>query len=227
MCYMSRKVSLWSTAREGAVLVLPHGGSREDLLSAPHLTDYINKHAVDWYNYMSHNSNTSAATVPNGSLYLITGCEKAMSWCALSFPAKWQDAGKRIDMTYEGEDYPRWRPSRWDNEKSMGLSEGKGRHFCVFGRGIRISLSNRLWLRHLSAPPSDESPYYNILSISVLGLRSMIPRIRGRFQRKSGALLPGREKVLLVLLPSCHLICIISVSIPSFACNIASPSGAG
>ncbi|KAF8902780.1 hypothetical protein CPB84DRAFT_1846145 [Gymnopilus junonius] len=188
------KISMWSTAREGALLVLPHGGSREDLKSTSRFTEYVSKHALEWYRYMCLHSRTSATTVPNGSLYLITGCDRAKAWSSLAFPSNWKNAGKRIEVTYEGEEFPCWAPSRWSREKSIGLVEGKGRHFCIFARGIRISISNRLWIRHLPYNPPEEASYYNILSTPIVGFRSKIARIRDRLLRNSGVLLSRHQK---------------------------------
>ncbi|KAF8902779.1 hypothetical protein CPB84DRAFT_1644851, partial [Gymnopilus junonius] len=74
------KVSMQSTAREGALLFFPEGGSREDLISTSRLTDYVKKHALNWYQYMCQHGRMSASTIPNGSLFLVTGCDKAKSW---------------------------------------------------------------------------------------------------------------------------------------------------
>lgn len=192
---MYRKLSMSSRAREGAILVLPHGGSREDLLSTSRLNDYIKKHALDWYQYTCQHARSSARTIPNGSLYLITGCDKAKSWCAMAFPSKWKDAGDQIEMTYEGEEFPCWLPSKWAREQTLSLAEGKDRDFCVFARGIHISLSNRLWVRHLPYRPPDEASYYNILASPVLGFRSRIARLRERFMRNSDVIWNGHQKV--------------------------------
>ncbi|KAF8902751.1 hypothetical protein CPB84DRAFT_1746489 [Gymnopilus junonius] len=74
------KVSMWSTACEGALLVLPHGGFHEDLASTSQLTKYVNRHALNWYQYMCQHSRSSVATVLNGSVFLISGCDRAKSW---------------------------------------------------------------------------------------------------------------------------------------------------
>ncbi|PPQ64801.1 hypothetical protein CVT26_002633 [Gymnopilus dilepis] len=194
------KASFWSSAREGAVLVLPHGGSREDLKSTSRLSDYIEKYALEWYRYLSKHSDGSASMIPNGSVFLVTGCDKAQSFCSVSFPSDWKNAGRRIEMTYEREEYPSWFPTMLAEEKNVDLAEGAGRQFCVFARGIHISISNRLWARHLPYP--TDPPYYNILSTPVLGLRATLARFREHFMRKPDASLSGHEKLTMPLAPN-------------------------
>ncbi|KAJ6452297.1 hypothetical protein C8R45DRAFT_1041193 [Mycena sanguinolenta] len=62
---------------EGAVLTLPHGAVLKKLMNVKPLREYARKNAERWYGYME---STRGLAVDNGSLYLITGYEKAMSW---------------------------------------------------------------------------------------------------------------------------------------------------
>ncbi|KAF9543634.1 hypothetical protein CPC08DRAFT_424017 [Agrocybe pediades] len=45
-----------TTAREGALLVLPDDASREDLRSSAHLSKYIEKYALSWHYFTLHSS---------------------------------------------------------------------------------------------------------------------------------------------------------------------------
>ncbi|KAJ7195310.1 hypothetical protein GGX14DRAFT_377116, partial [Mycena pura] len=58
----------------GAILALPHGSHWEKLDNVEHLRHYIVKHAENWYKYANVNRGRGLV---NGSLYLITGWEKA------------------------------------------------------------------------------------------------------------------------------------------------------
>ncbi|KAJ7894934.1 hypothetical protein B0H14DRAFT_3640753, partial [Mycena olivaceomarginata] len=62
---------------QGAVLALPHGAELKRLKNVQPVREYAQKYAKTWYEYLKH---TKGLVVENGSLYLITGCEKVMSW---------------------------------------------------------------------------------------------------------------------------------------------------
>ncbi|KAJ7800607.1 hypothetical protein B0H13DRAFT_1672875, partial [Mycena leptocephala] len=67
---------------KGAVLALPHGAHLEKLDNLAVMRQYAVKHAESWYKYVNE---TRGRGLVNGSLYLITGCEKAKSWGMASF----------------------------------------------------------------------------------------------------------------------------------------------
>ncbi|KAJ7922296.1 hypothetical protein B0H13DRAFT_2411034, partial [Mycena leptocephala] len=67
---------------KGAVLALPHGAHLEKLGNLASMRQYAAKHAESWYKYVNE---TRGRGLVNGSLYLITGCEKAKSWGMASF----------------------------------------------------------------------------------------------------------------------------------------------
>ncbi|KAJ7922292.1 hypothetical protein B0H13DRAFT_1477925, partial [Mycena leptocephala] len=67
---------------KGAVLALPHGAHLEKLENLVSMRQYAAKHAESWYKYVNE---TRGRGLVNGSLYLITGCEKAKSWGMASF----------------------------------------------------------------------------------------------------------------------------------------------
>jgi len=71
-----------STTAEGAILCLPDGGCREDLRDRGSFLEQALKHGLQWYEYTNI---TRKRLAPNGSLYLITGCDKAASWGIASF----------------------------------------------------------------------------------------------------------------------------------------------
>jgi hypothetical protein len=62
--------------------MLPQGASSIDLLNLNRLEKYIRENAERWYEFVNV---TRGLDGPNGSLYLITGCDKAQSWEVLSF----------------------------------------------------------------------------------------------------------------------------------------------
>ncbi|KAJ7873171.1 hypothetical protein B0H13DRAFT_1025037 [Mycena leptocephala] len=69
-------------APKGAVLALPHGAHLQKLRNLETLRTYVAKHAESWYKYIRV---TRGRELENGSLYLVTGWEKAPSWGMASF----------------------------------------------------------------------------------------------------------------------------------------------
>ncbi|KAJ7887806.1 hypothetical protein B0H14DRAFT_1220735 [Mycena olivaceomarginata] len=70
------------TAPNGAVLALPHGADLEKLGKLAFMRQYAAKNAKSWYRYLNE---TRGCELVNGSLFLITGCEKARSWGMATF----------------------------------------------------------------------------------------------------------------------------------------------
>ncbi|KAF8126413.1 hypothetical protein K438DRAFT_1520690, partial [Mycena galopus ATCC 62051] len=66
----------------GAVLALPHGARVEKLRNLENMRQYATTHVESWYKYANK---TRGRGLVNGSLYLVTGCEKARSWGMASF----------------------------------------------------------------------------------------------------------------------------------------------
>ncbi|KAJ3921478.1 hypothetical protein F5877DRAFT_88793 [Lentinula edodes] len=70
-------LSYSSTASKGALLVLPEGGKRVDHLHRARFEKYAAECAPSWY---IHVNRALGRTACNGSLYLITGFDKARAW---------------------------------------------------------------------------------------------------------------------------------------------------
>ncbi|KAJ7649719.1 hypothetical protein FB45DRAFT_1464 [Roridomyces roridus] len=68
---------------QGALLAIPFGSRFEKLGDGlQQMTDYARANAESWY---QHSNGTRGRQLPNGSLYLITGWEKARAWGMASF----------------------------------------------------------------------------------------------------------------------------------------------
>jgi hypothetical protein len=80
--YLRKEYQFKASSKEGAILILPEGGTREDMRSTDKVQDYVAKNAFSWY---LHANSTAKANVPNGSLFLILGRDAAMSYDAVSF----------------------------------------------------------------------------------------------------------------------------------------------
>jgi len=76
------RITFKSSASNGAILILPEGGSSEDLRNTKPFLDYATTHAMSWY---QHVNNVLGENAPNGSLYVVTGCDKTRTWGACAF----------------------------------------------------------------------------------------------------------------------------------------------
>ncbi|PPQ69354.1 hypothetical protein CVT25_004746 [Psilocybe cyanescens] len=65
------------TEERAAMLVLPHGADRYDAKAYDKYKAYTMHHAKSWYEHLNQVEQRGAR---NGSLYLVTGCDKARSW---------------------------------------------------------------------------------------------------------------------------------------------------
>jgi len=183
-------------AREGALLVLPDGASREDLVSTARLTKYIGKHALNWYRYMYSNALTGASMVPNGTLYLITGCDKAQSYTNVAIPTTLVVSGDRHEAAFEDGE---WEINNVCDTMSYAKGQDGDRSFSVFIRGIRIALSDHLWSQNLSYEPPDGAAYYQLLTTPILGLYSRFLKVKERHFGRSSTVLSDRQKVRIFL----------------------------
>ncbi|KAJ6514734.1 hypothetical protein DFH09DRAFT_252777 [Mycena vulgaris] len=61
-------------SKECAMLVLPEGASREKLLPVETFRAYVRRYSQQWYTF------AGGRLPPNGSLFVVTGCDKTASW---------------------------------------------------------------------------------------------------------------------------------------------------
>lgn len=134
--------------------------------------------------------------VPNGSLYLITGCDKAPEASCIALPGIPSRSGVQVNLHYK-----RDNPQPWSNSDpalilSCTKEEEPGAQYGVFVRGIRISLNHRIWVRNLS--PETRS-HYNLLCTPISGGLSSIAR---EIERRFGPWptnMRGRSRVIVFL----------------------------
>ena len=144
----------------GAILILPEGGIRKDLLSTRLFQDYATRNAASWYQFAT--GSKLGRPAQNGSLYLITGCDKSPAWGVASYYHPFSRAKVSCEFmgTEVGDGHPpgyHWinfrpatvRVSRLDHS---GSSQARGDpnprptlNQCIFVRGFRISLELRYW----------------------------------------------------------------------------------
>jgi hypothetical protein len=66
----------------GALLSLPNGGHREDVIRTKVFEDYIRDHAVRWFSWAQNNK---LGVERMEDLILVSGCTMATSWAAATF----------------------------------------------------------------------------------------------------------------------------------------------
>ncbi|KAJ7618722.1 hypothetical protein FB45DRAFT_872116 [Roridomyces roridus] len=134
---------------DGAVLALPYGAHLEKLRSLQLLRQYAAKNAESWYRYANE---IRGRGLENGSLYLVTGTEKARSWGMASFhDVPFQD---EFPLSFEptaradgGYRY-RWRGTRFQHKhRDADLPAGNDTPLnqTTFIYAFAISLCEGLW----------------------------------------------------------------------------------
>jgi hypothetical protein len=164
-----RELSLTSSAREGGVLILEHGASRQDLISTERVRAYVKEHALDIYRYLN-DYEFEGIKRPNGSLYIVTGCDKAPSYKMACFPDNPQLAGKKVTISYNN---GKWGEGEGFSAQAYNPTP-EIEQSAVFLRGIRVALSEELWAKHLGVEPIEILPYSTLLTSPILGFRSRI-----------------------------------------------------
>ncbi|KAJ7672788.1 hypothetical protein B0H17DRAFT_1243486, partial [Mycena rosella] len=136
------------SAPHGAVLALPHGAHSEKLENIGSMRQYVGQNAESWYR---HVTGSRGRQLSNGSLYLVTGCEKARSWGMASFynvrEEVFQLRFRPTDGPSIAHDY-RWRGIN-ARRKSFNASpiDANTLNQTTFIHGLSISLGTGIWGR--------------------------------------------------------------------------------
>jgi hypothetical protein len=144
--------SFQCSASEGAILTLPDGASRKDLRQIARFREYAVQNAESWYNYVNGPRGREAE---NGSVYLITGCDKSKSWGVASF----SDVSGSFTLTFipateGGHDNSvfYWEQASLATTNSGPIpveyfdgAQDRPQNQCTFIRGFKVSLSEGLW----------------------------------------------------------------------------------
>ncbi|KAJ6520870.1 hypothetical protein DFH09DRAFT_1373202 [Mycena vulgaris] len=137
-------------APHGAVLALPHGAHLENLENLKNIREYAAQNAESWYRYIN---GARGRGLPNGSLYLVTGCEKSQSWGMASF----HNVREEFQLTYKPTAGPDTAPNYcWRglharknpaHSKSYNPSpmDADSLNQTTFIHGLSISLGTGIW----------------------------------------------------------------------------------
>ncbi|KAF9473869.1 hypothetical protein BDN70DRAFT_816630 [Pholiota conissans] len=159
------ELSFASTEQEGGIIVLPNGASREDMVKTERIHEYTKRHAPYWYQDVN---GYGGVVHTNGSLFIVTGCDKTDNWAIASFPYY---AGSKtplqLQYTHQPDFESPWtdrstaRTSSYAPSTSKSLPDSK--HQCIFVRGMRISLSTKSWEETMPVTRSAKLYYTYIL----------------------------------------------------------------
>ena len=147
----------------GAVLVLPEGGSRVDLRKQGLFFDYAAQHGIGWYQFVN---GSLGRRVQNGSLYLVTGCDKNPAWGVASYSDPSSSGNPDVSLKFKAVELGKDGTTRaysWDDYNSVAVRTGYQQvepnrvdpdssepgtnptfNQCAFIRGYRISVQPRL-----------------------------------------------------------------------------------
>jgi hypothetical protein len=130
-------------APQGAVLALPHGSRLQKLENLETVRTYAATHAESWFKYI----NGPRGRRLHGSLYLVTGCEKAASWGLASFHSVY-DAFQLSFKPTTGANQYRWRgnPAQKKYHDPFPIHEAP-QNQTTFIHGLSISLGTGPWAR--------------------------------------------------------------------------------
>jgi len=160
-------------------LVLPKGGSREDLVVTDALYDYISAYALEWFQSSdSYLKDCLTVEIPNGNLYLVTGVDRVPEWSALSFWRQDEFADEEsITIGYDSAGSEPWNiPSSetYTARNNFAVEEWhEGRLATAFVRGLRIALSPPTWEGYL--PTDVIAAIYKVPLTTLTGTSSLIP----------------------------------------------------
>ncbi|KIK65220.1 hypothetical protein GYMLUDRAFT_386797 [Collybiopsis luxurians FD-317 M1] len=155
---------------EGALLILPEGGRRQDHMQYTNFYKYAAKCARSWYN---HVNGPLARGAHNGALYLITGFDKARAWGAVSF-INADPGGVHLEYVPKppehGGQWPRYFFRKCDFASSSSDSDASGNQSgTVFLRGFKIAVRYNPFL---NSPELCSKVTY----ISDLNVDDLLPR---------------------------------------------------
>ncbi|KII91510.1 hypothetical protein PLICRDRAFT_38277 [Plicaturopsis crispa FD-325 SS-3] len=151
-----------TSTSEGAILVLPTGGSRCNLGPRDKFREYAQRNAVSWYRYARGELGRDA---PPGSLYLITGCDKTDTWATASFSDAARSSSAFINFktigAAEGSASLNYQWEVQNGETTRMSIPNALQNQCVFLRGFKVTVREGLlgklsWDRAKVAPiPGD------------------------------------------------------------------------
>ncbi|KAJ6459463.1 hypothetical protein C8R47DRAFT_139923 [Mycena vitilis] len=151
-------IALDLRSKEGAILVLPEGAPRQDLLPVESFRAHVRKHSDKWYQFARNR------LPPGESLFVVTGCDKTTSWGIATVSTASGSVGAAAKFALvgiaEGTLAPKYKWEDFGSATVRASSDTCSRRTenqCVFVRGffvpktipILTSITNKIMLRGL------------------------------------------------------------------------------
>jgi hypothetical protein len=175
-----RDIEFSTSSREGAVLILPNGTTREELVDSSRIYEYIKDHAKFWYQRLNGSSNDYVETpVPNGTLWVVSGVDRTDSYRMATFPYEnglAKSTNKRTQFRYNGSS----SASPWQGESNLRRTHYRsGNHSdgtlgAVLLSVLSVAISPAEWHRHVAYIPPRSVANCPVLPPVVSGLRSWV-----------------------------------------------------
>ncbi|KAF7370322.1 Tkl tkl-ccin protein kinase [Mycena sanguinolenta] len=126
-------------SKDGAILVLPQGASRQNLLPLETFRAHVRKHSAQWYTF-------ARDFLPStGSLFVVTGCDKTTSWGLATASAASGSVGISLKFTVVGLVESTLEPRyQWKNFGSAMVRTSRTNwppgteNQCIFIRGFWV-----------------------------------------------------------------------------------------
>ena len=198
--------SFTSASSEAAILTLPEGAASQDLLNLAKFRRHALKNTVAWYEFVNGTLGREAA---NGSLYLVTGCDKTTTWGVASVSCTSESSSFSLKFTaaqlVEGSAAYSYS---WETRCPATVRTGPGpcddsellQNQCLFLRGFRLMVNVRMAAlrRRAKVSPIVGEKAANLL---IGGKSGHIPFMDGGSQSWSGK---GSGKIRSGSQPSRH-----------------------
>ncbi|KAK0484730.1 hypothetical protein IW261DRAFT_1458369 [Armillaria novae-zelandiae] len=170
----------FSTAKEStAILCLPNSATKHECLNKGAIKEYVTANGAAWYSYVN-GSQYLARDAPNGSLYVVTGCDITDSWGTAAVRKPSHSRSLCLSFTAAGvvsgevKAGHTWSPGSSVDTRAYPLPSARypypmnRENQCIFVRGFTVSLSKGLFksdgktvLKNISGSLKDRIPSFD------------------------------------------------------------------
>ncbi|KAK0219556.1 hypothetical protein EDD85DRAFT_915594 [Armillaria nabsnona] len=170
----------FSTTKESAaILCLPNSATKYEMLNKRAIKEYAIANGADWYTYVN-SRDYLAREASNGTIYLVTGCDKTDSWGLAAVGKPSHSRSVRLSFIAAGMIGGEVRAAHtWSTNFSADTRVHPlpsiqysypvdHENQCIFARGFTISLSDSLFksdgktiLRNISGSLKDKMPSFD------------------------------------------------------------------
>ncbi|KAF9473854.1 hypothetical protein BDN70DRAFT_352729 [Pholiota conissans] len=155
------------SGRSGAIIVLPHGGTKSTLRSkffrAPHVKQYFRENAASWYQHV--NAHPDIPNLPNGSLIFVHGTHLARTWGIATFLSK-HSVREPERIIFAPTDYSNpyeyqwdWTSEKWKVKSGPSPEELRNGQLlenqCIGIIGSSVVLDDQTWQTFFSNSPTS------------------------------------------------------------------------